>query len=52
MIEALRATDVPVPELLRVDPGDPPEVPPVFAMSLIEGESFEPLFDPPEGRTR
>jgi aminoglycoside phosphotransferase (APT) family kinase protein len=45
IIEALAATDVPVPEVLRTDPGAPPEVPPLFVMSLAEGETFEPLFD-------
>lgn len=45
MIAALSKTDVPVPDLLWCDAGDPPDVPPLFAMSMIEGESFEPLFD-------
>lgn len=45
IIEALAATDVPVPEVLCTDPGAPPEIPPLFVMSLVEGESFEPLFD-------
>ncbi|BBY16782.1 phosphotransferase family protein [Mycolicibacterium litorale] len=45
IIEALAATDVPVPEVLGTDRGAPPEVPPLFVMSLAEGEAFEPLFD-------
>ena len=45
IIAALAATDVPVPEVLRTDRGTPPEVPPLFVMSLAEGEAFEPLFD-------
>ena len=49
MITALSTTDVPVPEILWCDEGDPPEVPPLFAMSMIDGESFEPLFDIQEG---
>lgn len=45
MIRALRETDVPVPDVLCEDSGHPPDVPPLFVMSLVEGESFEPLFD-------
>jgi aminoglycoside phosphotransferase (APT) family kinase protein len=45
IIAALAVTDVPVPEVLRTDHGAPPEVPPLFVMSLAEGETFEPLFD-------
>ncbi|MGE2712592.1 phosphotransferase family protein [Mycolicibacterium litorale] len=45
IIEALAATDVPVPQVLADDHGAPPEVPPLFVMSMAEGESFEPLFD-------
>lgn len=41
MIAALHGTDVPVPEILWQDDG----VPPLFGMSLVEGESLEPLFD-------
>lgn len=50
MITALRSTPVPVPEVVWADPGAPPDVPPLFAMSRIAGESFEPLFDPPGGK--
>jgi aminoglycoside phosphotransferase (APT) family kinase protein len=35
----------PVPEVLFEDAGRPPEVPPLFAMSLCPGESYEPLLD-------
>lgn len=45
IIKALGPTPVPVPEVLREDPGDPPEVPPLFVMSCVEGNSLEPLFD-------
>lgn len=45
MLTALAATDVPVPEVLLQDAGSPPEVPSLFIMSMIAGESFEPLFD-------
>ncbi|WP_193043502.1 phosphotransferase family protein [Mycolicibacterium baixiangningiae] len=45
IIEALAATDVPVPAVLRTDRGTPPEVPPLLVMTLAEGETFEPLFD-------
>jgi aminoglycoside phosphotransferase (APT) family kinase protein len=45
IIRALAATPVPVPELLFEDPGDPPDVPPLFVMSFLDGISSEPLFD-------
>ncbi|KUI28122.1 acyl-CoA dehydrogenase [Mycobacterium sp. IS-1496] len=45
ILDSLASTDVPVPEVLHTDPGRPPEVPPLFVMSLAEGEAFEPLFD-------
>jgi aminoglycoside phosphotransferase (APT) family kinase protein len=35
----------PVPAVLFDDSGDPPEVPPLFAMELCAGESYEPLLD-------
>lgn len=41
MIQALAATDVPVPEVVWTDA----DAPPLFAMTLIDGETFEPLFD-------
>ena len=45
LLKALRGTDVPVPEILWEDAGDPPEVPPLFVMAFVEGTSVEPLFD-------
>ena len=45
MLKALGTTGVPVPEVLVTDPGSPPEVPPLFVMTLLPGESIEPLFD-------
>ncbi|WP_181025252.1 phosphotransferase family protein [Mycobacterium kansasii] len=45
IIKALRATPVPVPDVLWADAGDPPEIPPLFVMSWIDGSSLEPLFD-------
>jgi aminoglycoside phosphotransferase (APT) family kinase protein len=45
VLRALGPTPVPVPEVLWEDPGAPPEVPPLFVMSFIDGTSFEPLFD-------
>jgi aminoglycoside phosphotransferase (APT) family kinase protein len=41
ILRALGPTDVPVPEVLVEDA----ESPPLFVMSLVAGESFEPLFD-------
>ncbi len=45
IIKALAGTRVPVPEVLWEDPGNPPHTPPLFAMSHIEGDCVEPLFD-------
>lgn len=45
MIRALGPTLVPVPEVLWEDAGEPPDVPPLFVMSSVEGTSVEPLFD-------
>lgn len=45
IIKALGATDVPVPEVLAEDAGDPPATPPLFVMSHVEGDCVEPLFD-------
>jgi aminoglycoside phosphotransferase (APT) family kinase protein len=45
IIRTLAPTPVPVPEVLFDDPGDPPDVPPLFVMSRVEGTASEPLFD-------
>jgi aminoglycoside phosphotransferase (APT) family kinase protein len=45
MIGALRASPVPVPDVLWEDAGQPPNVPPLFVMSSVEGTSVEPLYD-------
>jgi aminoglycoside phosphotransferase (APT) family kinase protein len=45
IMRALAESDVPVPEVLWEDEGAPPEVPPLFVMSFVEGSSVEPLFD-------
>ncbi len=45
LLRALARSDVPVPEVLWEDVGAPPEVPPLFVMSFVEGSSVEPLFD-------
>jgi aminoglycoside phosphotransferase (APT) family kinase protein len=45
ILHALAPTPVPVPEVIFIDPGDPPEVPPLFAMSRLKGIACEPLFD-------
>jgi aminoglycoside phosphotransferase (APT) family kinase protein len=50
LLRALLPTDVPVPEVIWEDAGDPPEVPPLFVMTFVEGASFEPLFDPDGGQ--
>ncbi|UXA08492.1 phosphotransferase family protein [Mycobacterium sp. SMC-2] len=45
IIKALAGKRVPVPEVLWEDPGDPPQTPPLFVMSHVEGHCAEPLFD-------
>jgi aminoglycoside phosphotransferase (APT) family kinase protein len=45
VIRALRSTAVPVPEVLWEDAGAPPDIPPLFVMSFVDGSSFEPLYD-------
>src|SRR5437773_1383546 len=34
-----------VPRVLFDDPGDPPDVPPFFVMSFVDGESVDPNID-------
>jgi aminoglycoside phosphotransferase (APT) family kinase protein len=36
-----------VPRVLGTDAGDPPDVPPLFVMTFVPGESFEPVFNAP-----
>jgi aminoglycoside phosphotransferase (APT) family kinase protein len=45
IMKALAGSRVPVPEVLWEDAGDPPKTPPLFAMSYVEGDCAEPLFD-------
>jgi aminoglycoside phosphotransferase (APT) family kinase protein len=45
LLQALTGTAVAVPRVLWQDTGDPPDVPPLFAMAFVEGTSLEPLFD-------
>lgn len=45
LLRALHGSAVAVPEVLWEDGGDPPDVPPLFVMSFVEGTSLEPLFD-------
>ena len=45
VIRTLATTPVPVPEVLFDDPGDPPDVPPLFVMAHVDGRTSEPLFD-------
>lgn len=45
IIRALGPSNVPVPEVLITDPGDPPDSPPLFVMTFLDGSSLEPLFD-------
>ena len=45
IIKVLAGTRVPVPEVVWEDPGTPPQTPPLFVMSHVEGDCVEPLFD-------
>jgi aminoglycoside phosphotransferase (APT) family kinase protein len=45
IIKSLGATRVPLPTVVWEDWGEPPHIPPLFAMSHIEGDCVEPLFD-------
>jgi aminoglycoside phosphotransferase (APT) family kinase protein len=45
IIRALGPSEVPVPEVLIEEPGEPPGTPPLFVMSFLDGVSIEPLFD-------
>jgi aminoglycoside phosphotransferase (APT) family kinase protein len=45
ILRAMGSSEVPVPEVLIEDFGDPPAVPPFFVMSFLDGTSVEPLFD-------
>lgn len=44
LLQLLATVDgVAVPEILATDPGAPVDVPPLFVMSFVPGESYEPL---------
>jgi aminoglycoside phosphotransferase (APT) family kinase protein len=45
MIRTLDRSEVPVPQVLLEESGDPPDTPPLFVMSFLDGDSVEPLFD-------
>ena len=45
VIRTFAPTRVPVPQVLFDDPGDPPDLPPLFVMSRVDGTTCEPLFD-------
>ncbi len=52
IIKALHNSGVPVPAVLWEDAGDPPDTPPLYVMTHVEGDCVEPLFDdcpPTEG---
>jgi aminoglycoside phosphotransferase (APT) family kinase protein len=42
LMAALHAHGLEVPEVIAIDPGDPPESPPVMVTSFVEGDSFDP----------
>jgi aminoglycoside phosphotransferase (APT) family kinase protein len=41
----VRSGRAPVAPVLFTDPGAPPDIPPLYAMAFVAGESFEPLLD-------
>jgi aminoglycoside phosphotransferase (APT) family kinase protein len=41
----VRSGRAPVAPVLFTDPGAPPDIPPLYAMEFVAGESFEPLLD-------
>ncbi len=41
------APGVAVPRVLGTSEGDPPEIPPLFVMNFVPGESYEPVLSPP-----
>jgi len=45
LLGALQSAGVLVPAVLFDDRGNPPDVPPLFVMAFVEGDSLEPLFD-------
>ena len=45
LLRRLGPTAVPVPHVRWDDAGDPPDVPPLFVMTFVDGTSLEPLFD-------
>jgi len=45
IIKALKG-EIPVPQVLFEDPGDPPEVSPFFVVNRVDGVCFEPILDP------
>ena len=45
VMKALAGSRVPVPEVLWEDAGSPPDTPPLFVMTHVEGDCSEPLFD-------
>lgn len=45
IMKVLAVKGFPVPGVLWEDPGQPPDIPPLFVMPYIEGDCLEPLFD-------
>ena len=48
VLAALAGTAVPVPRVLALHPGRPPEIPPFFVMTFEAGDCVEPNFLPPD----
>lgn len=51
LLRALRRDGrIPVPEVIATSAGRPPEIPPFFVASFVEGDAVEPGLEPPERR--
>jgi aminoglycoside phosphotransferase (APT) family kinase protein len=51
LLRALAGTGVRVPRVLAESQGAPPEVPPLYVMEFVPGESFEPMQADDQGRS-
>jgi aminoglycoside phosphotransferase (APT) family kinase protein len=51
VLQALaQVPEVAVPQVHATDAGDPPDIPPLFVMDYVDGESYEPLLTAPRSR--
>jgi aminoglycoside phosphotransferase (APT) family kinase protein len=48
LLMSLLGSPIAVPQVLATDGGEPPDLPPLFVMDFVEGQSVEPLIAGPE----